>query len=99
MPRGNWSTECCTECGNETLASRGEETVDQGVHVCSQCTDYNKAFDAGYESRRKDEVIEIANAKAKALEERTAMQVESNRLLEIRRAKKAEAEESWDDKA
>lgn len=87
--RGNWSREPCSECGNDGLASRGEEDVIQGPYICSDCNVYGAAFDAGYEARRKDEKLEVATAKANALAERTAMQHESNRQLEIRRAKKA----------
>lgn len=86
--RPNWSKEACVECGNEGLASRGEEHVDQGPYTCSDCDLYKKAFNAGYEARRRDEVMEVKQAKEKALAERTAMQVESNRLLFERRAKK-----------
>ena len=62
MARTNWSTECCTECGNEGLASRGEEEVKQGPYTCSDCDLYGRAFDAGYEARRKDEVTEAKAA-------------------------------------
>jgi hypothetical protein len=54
MTRPNWSKEACIECGNEGLASRGEEHVSQEPFTCSDCKVYNDAFDAGYEAAKKE---------------------------------------------
>lgn len=78
MPRGNWSRECCEECGNEGLASRGEEVPSQESHVCSDCKLYEDAFSAGYEARKKDEKLTEAS-------DRTPSQRHSNFMLFMRR--------------
>lgn len=56
MARGNWSKECCEQCGEEGLASRGNKDIPQGPYVCDECESWDKAYKQGV----KDTIDKIA---------------------------------------